>query len=131
MGVITRLKPPTKEILKKIRAMAEQGLKDYEIAAQLGMNKNTFSENKYNHPEILHALELGRADGVKVVATALYKKARKGDFQSMKFYLMNIGKWTDKAKFEHSGEGGGPIQHDVNWQVEIIDSLEHAEDAET
>ena len=93
----------TDELCKKAETLAAQGLTVEQMASVLGIGQSTFYEKQAKYPEFLEAIEDGRAKGIATITNALFSKARKGDFPSMKYYLNNRDRenWND-AKPEQS-----------------------------
>lgn len=75
----------------KIENWATQGLWDKEIAALSGVCHQVFCEKKNELPELVTALELGRAKGVAACSQKLLSLALGGSERSLHFYLERIG----------------------------------------
>jgi len=86
--VVTRRKtkkmgrPPIKILakdLKLVERMAGIGLGERQIAYCIGMVPNTFDAIKKRDPKVFEAIEKGRSDGAKVVASKLMGLCEKGN----------------------------------------------------
>jgi len=79
----------TKKIIARAESLAAQGLTYKQIAQTLGMSYQTLNEKGKEYSEFSDAIDSGRAKGISTITNALFKKAEKGDGQSMQFYLKN------------------------------------------
>ena len=108
--------------LDKVRALASRGLSIEHIGDALGMHQSTFLERRKEHPEILEEIQKGRAEGVHVVANALFARARDGDVTAQIFFLKAKGGWKDRI--ELSGDPENPIRHVISAKPLSIEEWE-------
>lgn len=98
------VKPPPKTRGRKpwvpdyqfIEDQARNGLTDKQIAALSGIHHNQFCTKKSELPELTAALDRGRAKGVSMASTALWKLIAQGDRQAAQFYLERKGGWKQQ-----------------------------------
>ncbi len=86
-----------------VEDLAGKGLNDKQICASLGISYETFYKSKRLNREFLEAYERGRANGIKLVASMVFKKAvEEQNLDAGKFYLKTVGKWreNDEVKQE-------------------------------
>lgn len=109
-------KPPAD--LSQVEVIASLGLTDTEIAIILGISERTLNYWKKN-PEFLQSLKRGKLKADFQIAKSLYEKAKGGDTTAMIFWLKNRqpDRWRDRQQQEHSGPGGGPIEHMLTVEV--------------
>jgi len=74
----------------KIESWATQGLWDKEIAALSGITHQVFCQKKNELPELVTALEVGRAKGTAACSQKLLSLALAGSERSLHFYLERI-----------------------------------------
>ena len=104
--------------LKRLKALASQGLSEEQIAASLGISTDTIGRRKQDDADFAEALKSGKASGIETVTNALFEKANTGDNTAMIFWLKNRAGWRDKHEQEVSGPGGGAQEH--KWTVEFV-----------
>ena len=114
--------------LKEIKEWAEKGLTEAEMQKFLNVSHESFNNYKHDYPELVEALNNGKAFADDLVEQALYKNAlgyyytedavtNKGDVVEVRkyskpnttaqiFWLKNRRRdqWRDKHDIEHSGE---------------------------
>ena len=100
----------TDEILRKVEALAAQGLSQEQIASCIGCSLATISRRKLDNEKFDAAIKNGNAKGIATVTNALFQNAKGGNLGAQIFYLKNRAGWRDKQEVEQSGPGGGPIQ---------------------
>ena len=81
-----------------LEGWARDGLKDEQIADNLGISTSTLYEWKRRFPSFSEALKKGKEVADYEVENALYRKALAGDITAIIFWLKNRrpGKWRDK-----------------------------------
>ena len=81
-----------------LEGWARDGLKDEQIADNLGISTSTLYEWKKRYPAFSEALKKGKEVADYEVENALYRKALAGDITAIIFWLKNRrpGKWRDK-----------------------------------
>ena len=83
--------------IEKIKALASRGLTKEQIALSLGFSSRTFLRRQQENKEIEHAYREGKAQGVGIIANALFEKAKKGDNTAMIFFLKCNG-WKENSE---------------------------------
>ena len=73
----------------KIKELASMNLSIDKICRCLGLNPSFYYDHRDEHPEWDRALKEGRAIGVKNVAEALIKTAKRGNVTAQIFFLKN------------------------------------------
>lgn len=104
-------KPGRKKILidlKKVEALAADGLCEGEIAAALGFCQDTLINHKRENSEISVAIKRGKAKADGEVSSLLMTKIRTGDLGAMVWYEKTRKGMTDKVHqvTEYSGNVG-------------------------
>lgn len=136
---VTPAKPPTKtrKTVKKaapkkrgrkpwipdyqfIEDQARNGLTDKQIAALTGIHHNQFCTKKSELPELTAALDRGRAKGVSMASTALWKLIAQGDRQAAQFYLERKGGWKEQTE---------NTNHNLNAEVKDKEAINSMIDA--
>lgn len=114
----------TDELCKKAETLAAQGLTVKQMASVLGMGESTFYQKQARYLEFLEAVEDGKAKGIATITNALFNKAKKGDTQSIKYYLNNRDRdnWKDRVDSTMSGPDGGPVKTDGKWTIEFVNA---------
>ena len=110
-----RGRPPyeiTDKVCEKARSIAAQGLTIKQIAYVLGMGETTLLEKQKLFPTFKWSIKKGRAEGIKKVSNALFKKAIGGGDTAMIFYLKNRDpeNWKDVQKRQYLGLDDEPIE---------------------
>jgi len=125
----------SKELVKKAREFAAQGLGDYEIARALGIHPCTFFEYEKTYSNFSDAIKKGQEESIDKVENALFKRAlgfeyiekkeetygdkikitetekrALGDTTAQIFILKNRrpDSWKDRRDIEHSGQIAHP-----------------------
>ena len=83
--------------IEKIKALASRGLTKEQIALSLGFSSRTFLRRQQENKEIEQAYREGKAQGVGIIANALFEKAKKGDNTAMIFFLKCNG-WKENSE---------------------------------
>lgn len=111
----------TPRIIARTEKYAGIGLSNNQIAAALEMSKETLRLKCISHPELALAIERGRAIGINNVASRIYAKATEEDnLAAQMFFLERRGGWNKKEEIELSAPGGGPVELENKWTIEII-----------
>lgn len=97
----------------KLEFLASRGLSLQEIADCLGISDKSMYNYRKKHAEITEAIRIGRSKGTSVIKNSLYEKAKDGDVPAIKFYLVNVSNWMERAAHELTGKDGGPIEAEV------------------
>lgn len=101
----------TQEVCEEARDLASGGLAEYQIAAALGIHRDTLIEKKKEYSEFSDAIARGKAEGIGTITSALFEKAKGGDVPAIKYYLNNRDNenWKDK------------VYQDLNADVKVDD----------
>lgn len=88
------------ENLTTLQGWARDGLTDAQIAAKIGICRDTLIQWKKRHPDISDALKRGKETIDYAVENALLSKALCGDVTAQIFWLKNRrpDKWRDKPE---------------------------------
>lgn len=73
---------------EKAAVMAGLGLTRPQIAAVLGMAPRTLNDRKNGDPRLAAALDRGKADAAIQVGQALFRRARAGDVNAIRWWEM-------------------------------------------
>jgi hypothetical protein len=76
----------------RARKLALLGFTEVEIAAQFGINPDTLTVWKRNHPEFSVALDSGKAEADAEVAASLFERATGAKVPAVKIFLGPVGK---------------------------------------
>ena len=95
-----------------IERLAAQGLSTKQIAHCLGIARSTLYRRRKTDCDISDALKRGRANGLAVVANALFESAVGGNVTAQIYFLKarDPKRWSDRRQTELTGRGGGPIE---------------------
>lgn len=106
--------------------MAQVPLTQEEIAHILGVSQRTLHNRFDDQPGVRAAYEKGIAKGHAVVKGRLRQQIDSGNVTATIFYLKTQCGWKETDRLEHSGPGGGPIQHEdlSRLRSELTDELE-------
>lgn len=143
-GPKTKYNPDTFPII--VSALAEHGKTDEEIAASLGVSRDTFHKWRKKYPELKEVTDNGKAIADKVVEDSLYNRANGYSAKEKKivknpdgtvrqeitekfiapdttaciFWLKNRKpkEWRDKQEIEHNG----------GIEVTIIDDIKEEDE---
>lgn len=99
----------TADHIRLIETAAGYGLTEAAIARLVGCSPETFYRRKGIRPDILTALERGKALAALNVGKALYTKAIKGDVPAITWYEKTRQNRSEISRLEHSGPDGSPI----------------------
>ena len=83
--------------IEKIKGLASRGLTKEQIALSLGFSSRTFLRRQQENKEIEQAYREGKAQGIGIIANALFEKAKKGDNTAMIFFLKCNG-WKENQE---------------------------------
>ena len=91
----------TTDGLLLLQGWARDGLKDEQIAHNIGIRRTTLYDWKNKYPDINDALKKGKEIVDYEVENALLKRAKQGDVTAQIFWLKNRRpeKWRDKVQF--------------------------------
>lgn len=108
------------EKLFLIESLAMEGKTDKEIAQELMISVNTLSRMKKEHYDVYQVLSKTKRMVDYQIEKSLYQKAKEGDVNAIKFWLMNRKSdiWKERRNYEHN----------VSKSVIVIDGEEELED---
>lgn len=112
--------------LKTVETLAGLGLNHAQIAANFNITENTFTNYKKQNPDLVLAIEKGKAKAITNVARTAYEMAVSKEHPSMtQFWLKNRskGEWADKQTIEHEGriEGSNASERVAEVLCEVLD----------
>jgi hypothetical protein len=97
-------------------------LSQKQLAMYFGCTPNTLRAAFDRQHDLSEAYRKGKALGITRVAKSLAQKALDGDVNAAKFYLSHQAGWTETKRTEISGPDGDPIDVDMHWTVEVVNS---------
>lgn len=92
-----------------------------EAAAALGVSRTTIAKYVSDHRECAQAILDGRASLVDLAESTLAKEMKAGNVTAAIFVAKTLGK--DRGfveRSEHTGAGGGPIEHNIPDVAEAL-----------
>lgn len=105
-----------------LKGWARDGLKDAQIAHNMGITTKTLYEWKRTYSDICEALKRGKEVVDYEVENALLKTALEGNVTAQIFWLKNRKRkaWRDKPELEAAGggEGGVVLMPEVSHEAE-------------
>ena len=105
-----------------LKGWARDGLKDAQIARNMGITTKTLYEWKRAYSDICEALKRGKEVVDYEVENALLKAALEGNVTAQIFWLKNRKRkaWRDKPELEAAGggEGGVVLMPEVSHEAE-------------
>ena len=105
---------PTDEKRAIVRALAKYGVRQYDIAVQIGVTKGTLV--KYYSAE----LDAGMAEAAEGLAKTAYQMAMDGEVRMMIFLLKTRLGYKETTRVECSGPDGAPIQTEQAIRVTFV-----------
>jgi len=128
-----------------VEAMAQIGLTEFEIASKLRISERTLNRWKVAYPDFRHAIKSGKIEPDEIVKRSLYQRAVGYYFPAVKIFkvkgeppcivrymehvppdvaaafiwLKNRDSKNWKDRHEHTGEGGNPIDVNLNLDPEL------------
>lgn len=105
---------PTDEKRAIVRALAKYGVRQYDIAVQIGVTTKTLT--KYYSPE----LDAGMAEAAEGLAKTAYQMAMDGDVRMMIFLLKTRLGYKETTRVECSGPDGEPIKTEQAIRVTFV-----------
>lgn len=105
---------PTDENRTIVRALAKYGVRQREIAVQIGVSTGTLI--KYYSAE----LDAGMAEAAEGLAKTAYQMAMDGDVRMMIFLLKTRLGYKETTRVECSGPDGAPIQTEQAIRVTFV-----------
>lgn len=115
-GVDRRERLLTDAEITKVGNLAEIACTHEEIAHILGISPRTFARRLNDQEGVGAAYQSGKAKAHAYVKGQLRKKIKNGNTTAIIFYLKTQCGWSEKIDLEHTGPGGGPIQHAMTPQ---------------
>ena len=108
-----RTKPLVEIDIKKVEALAANGLTMQEISDALGIHPATLYRRKAKETEIQAAIRRGRAKGLAVVTNKLMEQAKAGNIAAIIFYLKARAGWRDTQSIDVTNSDGSLSPLDV------------------
>lgn len=105
---------PTDEKRAIVRALAKYGVRQHDIAVQIGVTKGTLV--KYYSED----LDAGMAEAAEGLAKTAYQMAMDGDVRMMIFLLKTRLGYRETTRIECSGPDGEPIQTEQAIRVTFV-----------
>ena len=105
---------PTDEKRAIVRTLAKYGVRQYDIAVQIGVTKCTLL--KYYRDD----LDAGMAEAAEGLAKTAYQMAMDGDVRMMIFLLKTRLGYKETTRVECSGPDGAPIQAEQAIRVTFV-----------
>lgn len=105
---------PTDEKRAIVRALAKYGVRQHDIAVQIGVTAVTLA--KYYRAE----LDAGMAEAAEGLAKTAYQMAMDGDVRMMIFLLKTRLGYRETTHIECSGPDGAPIQTEQAIRVTFV-----------
>ncbi|HOK07704.1 MAG TPA: hypothetical protein PLW40_10845 [Syntrophales bacterium] len=100
---------PVQIPLDKVEDLAAKGLTQEQICHVIGISQETMCKYKRLNPELVEAIQRGKARGTEAIANVIYEKAKNGDFASAAFFLERRCGWTRKETLQHQGDEEQPL----------------------
>ncbi len=107
---------PYKFTIKKKEAFLSnlrEGMRRGAAAEAVGISRATICYHMKADLEFADQVDRAEMEAHEIVEDALFQAASSGNVPSMIFWLCNRvpDKWRNVQRQEHSGPGGGPIEH--------------------
>ena len=88
-----------------------------QIADFIGIADSTLRGKIKADARISGAYARGRAKAIATMARSVFRSAIEGNTTDARFYLQSHAGWSTATRQEHTGKGGGPIEHRVTSVV--------------
>ena len=105
---------PTDEKRAIVRALAKYGVRQHDIAVQIGVAKGTLV--KYYSED----LDAGMAEAAEGLAKTAYQMAMDGDVRMMIFLMKTRLGYRETTRIECSGPDGEPIKTEQAIRVTFV-----------
>lgn len=105
---------PTDEKRAIVRALAKYGVRQHDIAVQIGVAKGTLA--KYYSED----LDAGMAEAAEGLAKTAYQMAMDGDVRMIIFLLKTRLGYRETTRIECSGPDGEPIKTEQAIRVTFV-----------
>lgn len=100
----------TDDHLRQVEFLSGLGLTEASIAHTIGVSPDTFARRKESEPEVLRALENGKAKAQGVISQALFNKAKSGDLGAIVWWEKTRAGRVDSSQVRHANaEGTGDL----------------------
>jgi|TARA_R110002012_G_scaffold107633_2_gene249638 hypothetical protein len=110
----------TDEEIKEIKELAP-ALTQEQLAVYFDISIRNLRDILKRDDRVFAAYTKSRyKEGVLAAKTLRDKAIIDKDFPSLKLYLSQTLGWTEKSRTEHVGDGGGPVEIDQHWIVELV-----------
>ncbi len=92
----------TAKVIEKTFVLACKGLADYQIAAGLGIHRDTLIEKKKEYSDFSDAIREGRGVAGANMVNSMFEMGINGNFNAAKYWLNNKDQenWRDKREFK-------------------------------
>lgn len=101
----------TADLLKKVEALAAQGLTNDQIAYSIGHAPSTLYAKKKMNSELSEAISRGKAKGIATLTNSLFNKAKSGDIGAIKYFLNNRDRenWQERPENNQFNDDAPPL----------------------
>lgn len=93
-------KPLTENDLRQVEELAGYGLSLDQIAAVLGFSERTLYYKKENNPDLVAAIQRGKAKAAAIVGKSLFTRAKDGDVPAIRWWEMTREGRSERAQTE-------------------------------
>lgn len=103
--------------LNNIEKLASLGVTVLQIAHFFDMTEKSFYRKAEKDPEIMNAVNRGRARGIVSASGKLYQKMQEGDTKAIMFFLRARAGWNDSTlHVDHTFSEGMPKSPIANYR---------------
>ncbi len=104
----------TPELLDEVKRLAGLGLTTQQIHNFFGMCADTWAKRIKAHPELLQAIQTGKALTTRKVTGKLMEAIEKGNLGAIIFYLKTQARWSETSTSsveitQHEGRSNQPL----------------------
>lgn len=108
---------PNEEQRREIETMAGLGMPHWQMAAILGVSKDTFEIALKKDVTLLQVMERGAAKTSGQIRKTAYQQAIAGDPRMVQYWLNCRERWTERQTVTHENPDGSAVQPTV---VQIV-----------
>lgn len=127
-------KPLTENDLRQVEELAGYGLSLDQIAAVLGFSERTLHYKKDSNPDLVAAIQRGKAKAAAIVGKSLFTRAKDGDVPAIRWWEMTREGRSERQQTEAKVEVVSDAETDARLarlMGEIIASRAEDSSAET